>query len=76
MSAISAPVAQVYKNRGTFLGLVPAPIITVSLVNTLDVWSGLFQAGKSITSKIQFLFFRIVKQVAKNSNRKRESRSC
>ena len=43
MSAISAPVAQVYENRGTFLGLVPAPIITVSLVNTLDVLSGLFQ---------------------------------
>ena len=35
MSAVSAPVAQVYENRGIFLGLVPAPIITVSQVNTL-----------------------------------------
>ena len=55
MSAISAPVAQVYENRGTFLGLVPAPIITVSLVDTLDVSS--VPAGKSITSKIQFAIF-------------------
>ena len=35
MSVISAPVAQVYENRGIFLGLVPAPIVTVNLVNTL-----------------------------------------